>query len=615
MPETGHAVATRGSPLLSSWQSRLRSLRDHVVRNQEQHGRRAAVGVGVAVFLLLGGLYAVGYALTSDRVPRGVSVMGVDIGGQRPEEAQQTLQRELVPRAGEPITVKHAGRTFSLRPHRVGLSLDVAATVRSAGGGQSLNPLRMIHTLTGGEEVEPVVDVDHTAMDKAVAHLSHKVERAPVEGSIRFRDGRATADYPKPGIRLDKAATAKTLGDAFLHQHAPVHLPVDRTPTRLNRKDIDVALSRFAKPAMSGPVTVTAGQRSVRVRPEQIGSALTMKAHDGGLVPRLDAQKLYRNAKTTLDPLVKQARPATVELRGGRPQVVSGQDGTKLDTHQLAQRIQKVLRNRGARARAVTIGVEKVAPAFDAADARDLGINEVVSQFTTYYPGDESYRNVNIGQAAENINGTVLKPGDVFSLNGVVGERTAANGFTEGYIIDNGMLVKDYGGGVSQVATTTYNAAFFAGMKDVEHNPHSIWFDRYPMGRESTVAWGSKDMRFQNNTPYGVLVQAWIKPSTPSTYGQMHVRMWSTHYWDVKAGLSDQYNFTKPSVRYDTSKQCLAETGYDGFDVDVYRYLSRNGHHVRTEKDHVSYDPLDTVHCYARPQRNDGSKAGSAASG
>ena len=140
-------------------------------------------------------------------------------------------------------------------------------------------------------------------------------------------------------------------------------------------------------------------------------------------------------------------------------------------------------------------------------------IKEQVSTFTTYYPYAE-YRNINIGRAAELVDGTVLKPGETFSLNDIVGERTRENGFTEGFIISNGIFKEDLGGGVSQMATTTFNAMFFAGLKDIEHKPHSFYIDRYPVGREATVAWGAVDLRFQNDTPYGVLVHATVTPSS-----------------------------------------------------------------------------------------------------
>ena len=221
-----------------------------------------------------------------------------------------------------------------------------------------------------------------------------------------------------------------------------------------------------------------------------------------------------------------------------------------------------------------------------------------MSTFTTYYPHAD-YRNVNLGRAAELIDGTILEPDEVFSLNGIVGERTAANGFTEGYIISDGILVTDLGGGVSQIATTTFNAAFFAGLEDVEHKPHSFYIDRYPVGREATVAWGAVDLRFRNDTPYGVLVTANVTPSTPSSSGVVTVSMWSTKVWDITTSESGRYNITEEKTRRVNTRQCHPNDGYGGFDIDVFRYFREAGSSelVRTEKFHTTYTPSDTVVC------------------
>ena len=134
--------------------------------------------------------------------------------------------------------------------------------------------------------------------------------------------------------------------------------------------------------------------------------------------------------------------------------------------------------------------------------ATALGIKEKMGDFTTQFP-HAPYRNVNIGTAAAKINGTLLKPGETFSLNKIVGERTKENGFTEGNIISGGKFVLDLGGGVSQSATTTFNAAFFAGLKILEHKAHSVYISRYPVGREATVAWPSVDLKFLNDSGHG----------------------------------------------------------------------------------------------------------------
>ncbi len=237
-------------------------------------------------------------------------------------------------------------------------------------------------------------------------------------------------------------------------------------------------------------------------------------------------------------------------------------------------------------------------PSSRTADAKDLGITEQVSTFTTHYPYAE-YRNTNIGRAAEIVDGTVLKPDDLFSLNDVVGERTRENGFTEGFIISDGIFKEDLGGGVSQMATTTFNAAFFAGLEDVEHKPHSLYIDRYPVGREATVAWGSVDLRFRNDTPYGVLISSKVTPATPSSEGVVTVSMYSTKHWDIESTTSDRYNFRSPATRTLSTADCYPNTGYDGFDVDVtrtFRHVDQD-EVVRTERMHTSYLASDTVIC------------------
>ncbi len=141
-------------------------------------------------------------------------------------------------------------------------------------------------------------------------------------------------------------------------------------------------------------------------------------------------------------------------------------------------------------------------------------------------------------------------------------------------------------------------------MDDITHTPHSFYIDRYPLGREATVAWPTVDLKWRNSTPYGVLVHAWVVPSTPSSSGEMHVQLFSTKYWDITAGVSDRYDFTSAKTRYDPSDTCVANTGYGGFDVDVYRYFRKVGSSdlVKKEADHVVYTPSDTVICSAPPR-------------
>jgi vancomycin resistance protein YoaR len=361
--------------------------------------------------------------------------------------------------------------------------------------------------------------------------------------------------------------------------------------------ELTTALRDFARPATSGRVTLVVPGPDVALPVSAYAPALSLRVSDGELVPVLDAGRLEERLAPVMARLGREPRNAAVVLRGGRPVVVPDQPGVRLDAAEVADAVLPVLTETG-RARRARVGTVTTEADFTTAEARALRIREPVSSFVTYYP-HATYRNINQGRAAELMSGTVLRPGDTFSLNGTVGERTRARGFVVGFVINDGVFAEDVGGGVSQVATTTFNAAFFAGMKDVEHTPHSFYIDRYPVGREATVAWPTVDLKFQNTTPYGVLIEAWVVPSTPSRAGEMHVRMWSTKYWNIRAGASERYNPTSPGVRTSSSKDCVPQTGVPGFEIDVYRYFRRVGSSqlVRKETMHTTYLAADTVHC------------------
>jgi vancomycin resistance protein YoaR len=354
----------------------------------------------------------------------------------------------------------------------------------------------------------------------------------------------------------------------------------------------------YARPAVSGPVRVSAGSAgSFRVTPAMIADALRFVPAEGELEPELDRDRLRKAAADAVAGVeVRKPRDATVRIRDGRPQVVPAVDGTTIGAEQLAAAVEPVLTERGDE-RVAEVELTSKKAAFTTAEAEELGIREVTGTFTTYFPYAE-YRNVNIGRAAELINGTLLKPGETFSLNEVVGERTRANGFTEGLIISGGKFKRELGGGVSQSATTTFNAMFLAGLKDVEHQPHTLYIDRYPPGREATVAWPDLDLKFQNDTKYGVLVQASSVPATGSSRGSITVSMWSTKTWDkVESTTPVKSNFTSGRDITDTSPSCEPQAPAQGFDVDYARLFYRDGKVVKRQNFSWRYGPTDQISC------------------
>ena len=219
-----------------------------------------------------------------------------------------------------------------------------------------------------------------------------------------------------------------------------------------------------------------------------------------------------------------------------------------------------------------------------------------MSSFTQHFPY-APYRVQNIGQAARYINGTLLMPGDVFSLNDTIHERTVANGYTLGYVIGPGGVFKeDLGGGVSTSATATWTAAFYAGLQRVHVQAHSIWIPRYRAGLEATVAWGQFDMSFKNDTPHAVFISAGI------THHSITVSMWGTKVYNkIEAVSGQRYGISPYTTLYDTSSTCHAQGGQEGFSIDVYRVFYQDGKEDHREKITTHYNPSPVVNCYADP--------------
>jgi vancomycin resistance protein YoaR len=566
------------------------------IADDENTGGRVVLLLILGLVLLFGGAYVAAYVYAADNVPRGTSVAGVEIGGRNVEAAEQALRAGLAARAATPIRVTAGDSSRLVTPDEAGLSVDYAATVAAAGGGRSWDPGRLWDYYTGGEDVDPVVTFDGSRMQALIADLQAEAGAKPVEGAVRFVDGRVRTVQPKDGTAIEPEAAGTAIQAAYLSSDPEVTLDLAPQRPTVDEVDVQQALNDFANPAVSGSVTIDFGDSSVRLEPQQFTQAITLKPEDGELVPSLDATRLKKLIDAQLG---DNGAPvdATVRLVGSVPTVIPDQPGIGYNAKNVADKfLALVVKDPGHRRLQVKATVAQAK--FQTADAEALGITEQVSTFTTYFPYAE-YRNINIGRAGELINGTVLKPGETFSLNDTVGERTRANGFTEGFIIDDGIFRTDLGGGVSQMATTTFNAAFFAGMTDIEHKTHSLYIDRYPVGREATVAWGSVDLRFRNDTPYGVLIDVHVTPSTPSSSGVVTVRMYSTKYWDITTKTGTPYDYTPFKTRTLTDDDCEPNSGSKGFSIDIWRYWRKHGSTqlVRTEQMHTTYIPADTVIC------------------
>jgi vancomycin resistance protein YoaR len=245
---------------------------------------------------------------------------------------------------------------------------------------------------------------------------------------------------------------------------------------------------------------------------------------DDSLQFQIDGAKVVAELMKRFPAVGNPAVETKFNVVGGKVSIVPGHAGTSCCDPGVGDAIEQVLR--GRRPEPVDAPLQRTEPKISAEQAAGLGIKEIVGSFTTHHPpGQPRVRNIH--HIADLVRGQVILPGTTFSVNAFVGRRTAAKGFVSAPVIQEGLFAEDFGGGVSQFATTLFNAGFLAGLEFPEYQSHSIYLTRYPYGREATLNYPHPDLKIRNSTPYGVLI--W-----PTYTGSgITVTLYSTKYWKV----------------------------------------------------------------------------------
>ncbi|MCZ7417976.1 VanW family protein [Verrucosispora sp. WMMA2121] len=551
-----------------------------------------ASGVATAV---LGSVGAVAVWAYAGDVPRGTSVLGTELGGRSRTDAARELQAQLDRRAAElqaPIQVRVGERTAEINPAEVGLTVDVEATVAAAAATSA----HAVDRLVGSREVEPVVSVDVPKLETALKELVGDQGRKMTMPAITFSGTKPKVRYPKSSLTIDPEHSAEVVKQGWLNGQ-PVTVPLVENHPATTAEEVDRLVAELAEPAVAAPVKLTTERGSVTIPPTAIAKGLRFKADKTGkLTPSVDVKKLKAALGSKLDTVEVAPKNATMSISGGKPKVKDGRPGKQVDTSSLGSDLLAVLPS--GTDRTVSAELKPVEPKLTAAKLRSLGIKEKVSSFTTNFTGGlSSPRSQNIVTIANDVKGTVVLPGETFSLNGHTGERGYAQGYRDAPVILDGKLVPGVGGGTSQFTTTLFNASYYAGLEDVEHKPHSYYFSRYPAVIESTIFWPNLDFKFRNNTEYGVLID------TSYTGSSVTVSMWSTKIWDsVKTEYGPRRNITSPKTVYlEPGPSCIPANGSQGFTQDAFRVIKKDGKVVKREKFSWTYSAEPRFICAKKP--------------
>jgi len=520
--------------------------------------RAIVFGIGavlvVAIVLLIAGGGSGGVA-------PGTTVAGVDMGVDE-AQARAALQRRATELLARQVQLRAgSGNVASVRLADIGASVDVEAALQAARDASPSRLVRGVKAITGQSvnEVPLTVTYRKGALTGWVAEIAGTIDRSE-ENAVVSVDGTTFTVRPSAdGRLLDRKALAARLSGDLAAIPSAVDVPLRTTRPGLTTEAAKQQVAQAGEILRRGS-TVVVDEVQATLPPADVAAAM-----------RFGSQGLRIAGADLRRPLIKAypagsvvPSPARFDIRGTRAILVPSKEGRLVDARRVAEGLM-------GEDRPVESDFVEVTPVFTTEKAQALGIKEEVGSFTTPYDAGQP-RVTNIRRASQILNGTIIPPGGTLSLNTALGKRTADRGFVAAPMVADGLLVDAVGGGVSQLATTLFNAAFFAGFRLDDHTAHQLYFERYPEGREATISWPTPDLKVTNNWKASALVRVFNSSSGVT------VALYSTSFdRKIETETSERYDFTEPAERRVTSdwvepgQEVLQSSGSQGFSVKVSR--------------------------------------------
>jgi vancomycin resistance protein YoaR len=518
----------------------------HLPENGRSRRRWLLPVVLVPVVLVLLLVIASAVDSSSGAVGRNVQLAGVDIGGLSEDELMARVENVAADYGETPVELVVGDVVYETTAADIGLMVDERATTESAleTGDSSFvlaRPFSWALSLFSEKQAPLHFQVNAEQVAAHVIALEGDARTPPTEPTVELVEGSFDVVPGIDGTGLDTADIAQQLpgaADAAADDElVAVRLELDVGPIPpVGSEEAAQDAADAAEALVSEPVEITTGSGNRTISPEQLHSWVQLSSNpDGTVIETFGEAKAAATLRRAFADIEGHPTNASFTLEGGVPVIRGDQPGTICCTEGSAAKILAALQGG---TRTVELELTEGPASFTTADAEEYGIKEPVGgNFawrsgapTTAAPGFTTYhdptgaRITNIHRMADLVRGAVIAPGESFSINDHVGERTVEKGFVPAGAISSGQHVQEVGGGVSQFATTMFNAAYFAGLQIDASQAHSEYFDRYPRGREATMGFPTPDVRFTNDTPYGIMI--W----TSYTQSSLTITLYSTSH-------------------------------------------------------------------------------------
>lgn len=580
-------------------------------------GRMTLIAVSIIILVnLLAALLVAGYQIYYDGVIfPGVSVWGVDVSGMTPVQAASELQGQFTYPQTSTITFRDGQNIWPLTAGELGVHFDVERTVQAAyDAGRRPNLIDSLREQASawraGVVISPVVVFDQQVADSYMQRIASQINQPAIDATVRVENLQAATTPSQIGRQVDVPATMEALGRLVIRlESGEVNVVMIETPPQIASADdaaraINAILTSDIQifienptPADPGPWIASRGS---------LADMLVIDRADASYTVRLDEGKLQAFLEPLGPELARDPVDARFIFNDETKQLnllASSVQGRTLNIPATIQNINQMTTN--DKNRSIPLVFDFSPPNVpETATAAELGITQLVSSATTYFPGSSESRKKNVQTAATRFHGVVVRPGDEFSFNYYLGDVSPESGYDEAWIIFNGRTIKGVGGGVCQVSTTAFQAAFYAGFPITQRLPHGYRVGYYERGEgagmDATVFSPVVDMRFINDTPYHLLIESY----TDTKNNTLVFKFYSTG--DGRTVQKDGPYISNivphgPAIYEENSEVAPGNTrqvdyAVNGADVKVVRIVYRNGEVISRDTFLSHYLPWQAVY-------------------
>ncbi len=475
--------------------------------------------MGIALIV---GLLGLAFAGSPTRVPAGVEIAGISVGGLTPGQARRKLEARSRVVGDRPVIFRAGRKRWKLTAKRLDVRVDwrgaVSAGLRQGEGPAPVRGFRRLGVRLFGADVTPAAQAYDPALQFELAQMAARIDRRPRDAALRLDRRRPVIVPSRTGTRLHRAAAGRAIVQALASLQRPltVDLPVKLDEPRVTAADLQRPAAQV-RTMLSAPVVLAVGAARFELRPYRLAHLLSLprRGRSNLRIGGLGADSFFVRLNKRF---ARHPRNARFEPVAGGIRLRRSHYGQAVDVARTAQAILRAALTRTHRV--ARLVAERTAPELTTAEAKARGIKQIVASYTTIYGGIAN-RVHNVQLVAHLIDNHFIPPGEEFSFNKTTGVRDAAKGFLEAPVIINGELQTGLGGGVCQVSTTVFNAAYEAGLKITARTNHALYISHYPTGRDATVNYPDTDLRFVNDTDHWLLLRTFVGSSslTVTLYG------------------------------------------------------------------------------------------------